>query len=44
MAMRQVAAELPEVLVVRDGVFGLWEAVQVEQWRCESGEDDGKII
>jgi hypothetical protein len=44
MEMRQVAAEVPEMLLIRDGMSGLWEAVQVEQRGCESWEDDGQVV
>ena len=44
MEVRPFVAELPEMLVVGDGVSGLWKAVQVERRGCESWEDDGEVV
>lgn len=44
MEVRPVAAKLPEMFVSRNGMSGLWQAVCVEPWGCESREDDGEGV
>jgi len=44
MEVRQVATELPEMLVFGHGMPGIRQAVQVEQWGRESWEDDGEVV
>lgn len=42
--MRSVSTELPEMFILRCRMSGIWQAVQMEQWSRESGEDDGKVV
>jgi hypothetical protein len=44
MEVRQIVTKLPEMLVIRYGMPGLWEVVQVEQRSRQSWEDDGEVI
>lgn len=44
MEMRSVFTQLPEMLVCRNRVSGLWKAVCVEPGSCEQGEDDGEGV